>query len=197
MVGLLGLRRAANLLGMSGWWGRWRPAGQTSVSGEHSVVVAAVERVLAGVSVSDYSMPAVAKQWVQSQGRELVIQDVVLPAGVFGRWLSVPGHDIVQVGAGVVGRDRTIAHELGHMVLGHRGRPVTEYVEGLVQAASSDLIAHMLQRACSEGSGQHEAGGWAQDELAAEWFAALLTRRLEAGFRRRSGWGYDLDEALG
>lgn len=161
------------------------------------MVVDAVEHVLAGVSVSDCSVPALAQQWVQGEGRELVIEDVVLPAGVFGRWLSVPGQDIVQVGAGVVGRDRTIAHELGHMVLGHRGRPVTEYVEGLVQAASADLITHMLQRACTEEPGQQETGRWRQDELAAEWFAGLLTRRLEAGYRRRSGWGYELDEALG
>ncbi|SIN59267.1 Uncharacterised protein [Mycobacteroides abscessus subsp. abscessus] len=79
----------------------------------------------------------------------------------------MPGQDIVQVGAGVVGRDRTIAHELGHMVLGHRGRPVTEYVEGLVQAASADLITQ----------GQQEAAGWRQDELAEH--ATTLARLID------------------
>ncbi|SIL39257.1 Uncharacterised protein [Mycobacteroides abscessus subsp. abscessus] len=141
-------------------------------------------------------MSAVTQAWVRTQGRELVIADAVLPAGVFGRWLSLPDRDVVQVGVGVVGRDRTIAHELGHMVLGHRGRPVTEYVEGIVQAASSDLISHMLQRACCEDP-QQQPGAWQRDELAAEWFAGLLTLRVEAAYRGGAQWGYDLDDALG
>ncbi len=153
-----------------------------------------MDRVLDGVPMPDRSVSAVACAWARGRGRLLVIDEVVLPAGVFGRWLSVPGRDIVQVGVGVVGRDRTIAHELGHMVLGHRGRPVTEYAEGLVQEASPDLIAHMLQRACCEGD--TESGVWDGDELAAEWFAGLLTRRVEAA-RGGSRWGHDLDDALG
>ncbi|MBA0048547.1 hypothetical protein MLB1_19750 [Mycobacteroides sp. LB1] len=159
-------------------------------------VVAAVDAVLAGLPVSNCSVSSVAQAWMNAAGRSLTIQDVVLPAGVFGRWLSLPDRDVVQVGIGVVGRDRTIAHELGHMVLGHRGRPVTEYVEGLVQAASSDLIAHMLQRACCDDN-QAISGVWRQDEVAAEWFAGLLTRRVEAGYRRRPGWGHGLDDAIG
>ncbi|MGV0585652.1 hypothetical protein ABQE45_18085 [Mycobacteroides chelonae] len=175
---------------------RWRRAAAGCANDEQSTVVAAVDQVLAGAPVSGCSVSALTQAWVQAQGRSLTIQDVVLPAGVFGRWLSLPDRDVVQVGVGVVGRDRTIAHELGHMVLGHRGRPVTEYVEGIVQAASSDLIAHMLQRACCDDD-QAENGVWQQDEVAAEWFAGLLTRRVEASSQRRLGRGYDLDDALG
>ncbi|WP_236740219.1 hypothetical protein [Mycobacteroides abscessus] len=175
-------------------WVGWRRSGGRSAIGEHSEVVAAVDRVLEGQS-PDCSVTGVTRGWVQAQGRELLVQDVVLPAGVFGRWLSLPDRDVVQVGVGVVGRDRTIAHELGHMVLGHRGLPVTEYVEGIVQAASSDLISHMLQRACCADSQQPDV--WQRDELAAEWFAGLLTRRVEEAQQGGSAWGCNLDDVLG
>lgn len=160
------------------------------------MVVAAVDRVLDCVSDSDRSITAVARAWVGARGGSLVIEDVVLPAGVFGRWLSMPGSDVVQVGVGVVGRDRTIAHELGHMVLGHRGLPVTDYVEGLAQAASPDLIAHMLQRACCHEPSD-ESGALHRDELAAEWFAGVLTRRVQARHRRGRRRAHTLDDAIG
>lgn len=175
-------------------WVGWRRPGGRSAIGEHSEVVAAVDRVLKGQS-PDPSVTGVTRAWVQAQGRELLIQDVVLPAGVFGRWLSLPDRDVVQVGVGVVGRDRTIAHELGHMVLGHRGLPVTEYVGAVVQAASVDLISHMLQRACRADPQQPDI--WQRDELAAEWFAGLLTRRVEAAHGGSADWNYHLDNALG
>ncbi|AMU77710.1 hypothetical protein BAB79_26365 [Mycobacteroides abscessus] len=153
----------------------------------------AVDQVLALASGTDQSVSALARVWSESQGRELVVEDVELPVGVFGRWLATPGRDLVQIGAGVVGRDRTIAHELGHMVLGHRGQPVTEYVADLVQVASADLIEHMLLRAC----GDSEVDGVPPDELAAERFAGLLTQRLAAGRWGRQGWAHHLDDALG
>lgn len=160
------------------------------------MVVAAVERVLDCAADSDRSIDAVARAWVGARGGSLIIEDAVLPAGVFGRWLSMPGSDIVQVGVGVVSRDRTIAHELGHMVLGHRGLPVTEYVEGLAQAASPELIAHMLQRACCHEP-TDESGATQRDELAAEWFAGVLTRRVRGWQRRGRQRSHNIDDAIG
>ncbi|MFD6199871.1 hypothetical protein ACFWE3_24525 [Mycobacteriaceae bacterium NPDC060252] len=119
-----------------------------------------------------------------------------LPAGVFGRWISLPDRDIVQVGVGVVGRERTIAHELGHMVLGHRGRPVAQYAAGLMQAASHELLAHMLQRTCGDDESDTPGCDY-DDELAAERFAGLLMRRIKAGQWGQQSWAHDLDTALG
>lgn len=152
-----------------------------------------MDRVLEGVPPSDCSVSAIAHAWATANGRTLVIQDAVLPAGVFGQWLSLPDRDVVQVGVGVVvGRDRTIAHELGHMVLGHRGQSVAEYAAGLVQEASADLVAYMLQRACCDDP-TARPGQLHRDEVAAEWFAGLLTRRVGAPRRGSAEFGYALD----
>ncbi|WP_237076723.1 hypothetical protein [Mycobacteroides abscessus] len=178
---------------MFDWWGR-RPFSARRGSGGHTRVVdVAVDQVLALASGADQSVSALARVWSESQDRELVIEDAALPVGVFGRWLATPGRDVVQIGVGVVGRDRTIAHELGHMVLGHRGQRVTEYVADLVQVASADLIEHMLLRAC----GDSEVDCVSPDEVAAERFAGLLTQRLAAGRWGRQGWAHHLDDALG
>ncbi|SKU56692.1 Uncharacterised protein [Mycobacteroides abscessus subsp. massiliense] len=156
-----------------------------------------MDRVLALAQGPDRSVSAIARAWTRTQGRQLVIEDVELPVGVFGRWLAIPGRDVVQVGVGVVGRERTIAHELGHMVLGHRGQPVTEYAAELVQIAPAELIAHMLQRTCAETDRSEDLSAWPADECAAERFAGLLTRRLEAGRWGTQGWAHHLDDALG
>lgn len=155
-----------------------------------------MDRVLDGAPQLGCSVSVVAHAWAAANGRTLVIQDAVLPAGVFGRWLSLPDRDVVQVGVGVVGRDRTIAHELGHMVLGHRGQSVTEYAAGLVQEASADLVAYMLQRACCDDP-TAQPGELHRDEVAAEWFAGLLTRRVGAARRGSAEFGCALDDALG
>lgn len=178
---------------MFDWWGRRPDSARRSPGGHSRAVDAAVDQVLALASGTDQSVSALARVWSGTQDRELVIEDAALPAGVFGRWLATPGRDVVQVGMGVVGRERTIAHELGHMVLGHRGQPVTEYVADLVQVASADLIEHMLLRACGDDQGDCVS----PDEVAAERFAGLLTQRLAAGRWGRQGWAHHLDDALG
>ncbi|MUM24182.1 hypothetical protein FZI91_21070 [Mycobacterium sp. CBMA271] len=142
-------------------------------------------------------MSEAAQAWAAANGRAMTIEDVSLSPGVFGQWLSFPDRDLVQIGHGVVGRDRTIAHELGHMVLGHRGIPITEYAADHVQTVGPELIARMLQRSCCSDGFAHEDERWPADELAAERFAGLLIRRLSAGRRGRSRWSHYMDDALG
>ncbi|OHT83289.1 hypothetical protein [Mycobacteroides saopaulense] len=163
----------------------------------HGSVVAAVDQVLAATAGRPGSVAEVARSWAQANGRVMDIEDVPLSAGVFGQWISFPDRDLVQVGQGVVGRDRTIAHELGHMVLGHRGLPVAAYAAEHVVAVSPELVARILQRSCGSGDLSHTDDCWPADELAAERFAGLLIRRMRAGRGARTKWSPYVDDALG
>ncbi|WP_078324501.1 hypothetical protein [Mycobacteroides salmoniphilum] len=163
----------------------------------HGLVVAAVDQVLELTVAGRASMEDVARTWARANGRVMDIEDVPLSAGVFGQWISFPDRDLVQVGQGVVGRDRTIAHELGHMVLGHRGLPVAEFAAEHVRTVPPELVAHMLQRSCGDDELTHSEERWPQDELAAERFAGLLIRRMRAGRGVHTRWSPYLDDALG
>ncbi|TDZ98588.1 ImmA/IrrE family metallo-endopeptidase [Mycobacteroides salmoniphilum] len=165
-------------------------------AGRHGPVVAAVDQVLAVTAAGRTSMEDVARTWARANGRVMDIEDVPLSAGVFGQWISFPDRDLVQVGQGVVGRDRTIAHELGHMVLGHRGQPVVDFAAEHVRAVPPELVARMLQRSCGTDDLTH-ADCWPEDELAAERFAGLLIRRMRSGRAVRTRWSPYLDDALG
>ncbi|WP_407661580.1 hypothetical protein [Mycobacteroides saopaulense] len=167
------------------------------VSSRENSIVAAVDECLA-LSNGQRTISEAAQAWAAANGRSMTIEDAPLSPGVFGQWLSFPDRDLVQIGHGIVGRDRTIAHELGHMVLGHRGVPVTEYAAEHVQAVPPELVARMLQRSCGGGHAAGEHGDlWSDDELAAERFAGLLVRRLGAGRSGPSRWSPYLDDALG
>ncbi|KRQ20634.1 hypothetical protein AOT83_01660 [Mycobacteroides sp. H001] len=163
----------------------------------HGSVVAAVDQVLAVAAAGRASMEDIARTWAQANGRVMDIEDAPLSAGVFGQWISFPDRDLVQVGQGVVGRDRTIAHELGHMVLGHRGLPIVEFAAEHVQSVPPELVARMLQRSCGSDDLAHGDECWPEDELAAERFAGLLIRRMRAGRGARTRWSPYVDDALG
>lgn len=163
----------------------------------HGVVVAAVDQVLATATGRQGSVVDIAHSWAHANGRVMDIEDVPLATGVFGQWISFPDRDLVQVGQGVVGRDRTIAHELGHMVLGHRGLPVAEFAAEHVRVVPPELVARMLQRNCGADDVTHGDERWSQDELAAERFAGLLIRRMRAGRGIRTRWSPYMDDALG
>ncbi|WP_431952924.1 hypothetical protein [Nocardia lijiangensis] len=125
------------------------------------------------------------------RGRPLrVIEDSALPTGVFAQWIHFRDHDEVSVASWVQTRDRTIAHELGHIVLGHQGRPVLELAQAVLPAEVHDMAALMLRRECGNSAA-------ADEESAAEQFASLLLNRLQRIGRKeprlRSRWG----EALG
>ena len=88
--------------------------------------------------------------------------------------------------------ERTLAHELGHIVFRHEGLPTSD----VMLEASDDLIAYMLSqrshlRAVEDG----------KDDLAeweAETFASLLLTRLRVLSNRGTGVSVlRFDEALG
>lgn len=96
-----------------------------------------------------------------------------LPAGVCGQWRQYNDRDVFLLQKGLPAGDRTLAHELGHLVLGHEGVSVVEAARDSMEFASSDLIGYMLnQRTGCMGPAGEEA------EQEAEDFAALLIHRL-------------------
>ncbi len=90
-----------------------------------------------------------------------------------GQWRQYADHDVFLIQKGLPAWDRTLAHELGHLVLGHAGTPVVEAAREVTELAGSDLIGYMLnQRTGCMGPAGEEA------EQEAEDFAALLIYRL-------------------
>ena len=108
-----------------------------------------------------------------SQGRPIKVNTAELPAGVSGQWRQYADYDEFLIQDGLPTADRTLAHELGHLVLGHDGIPVTEVARETAEVASDDLISYMLnQRTGCMGPGGEDV------EQQAEDFAALLLYRL-------------------
>ncbi|WP_422395689.1 ImmA/IrrE family metallo-endopeptidase [Rhodococcus sovatensis] len=99
--------------------------------------------------------------------RPVEVRNARLPWGVFGRWLRYPDKDVFEVADGLPSRDWTIAHELGHLVLGH-GKLFSEI--GSTASLRSEPST-VMSRSC--GAASHE-----RCELEAERFAALLLDRL-------------------
>ncbi|MGK2881815.1 MAG: ImmA/IrrE family metallo-endopeptidase [Mycobacterium sp.] len=107
------------------------------------------------------------------RSRPITIETADLPYGVCGQWRQYADHDVFVMQRGLPAWDRTLAHELGHLVLGHDGIPVTEAARDEAELASDELIGYMLnQRTGCMGPGGEDA------EQEAEDFAALLIYRL-------------------
>lgn len=108
-----------------------------------------------------------------SRDRPIKIETADLPLGVCGQWRQYVDHDVFLVQHGLPTWQRTLAHELGHLVLGHEGMPVAEAARQVTEVASDDLIGYMLNQrtGCMGPSG-------ADAEQEAEDFAALLIYRL-------------------
>ncbi|GAB3135502.1 hypothetical protein GCM10027289_29280 [Tsukamurella serpentis] len=86
-------------------------------------------------------------------GRRIDVERRPLAVGVFGMWLRSDSRDLLIVSTGVATFEQTLAHELGHMVLGHE------------QGCAADP----------------DSGRAAKREEEAESFATLLVRRVKAG----------------
>jgi hypothetical protein len=107
------------------------------------------------------------------RGRPIELKMAELPAGVCGQWRQYVDRDVFLIQEGLPAGDRTLAHELGHLVLGHEGMSVVEAARDNTEFASSDLIGYMLnQRTGCMGPSGEDA------EQEAEDFAALLIYRL-------------------
>lgn len=105
--------------------------------------------------------------------RPIEISAAELPSGVCGQWRQYADRDEFVIQQGLPTWDRTLAHELGHLVLGHEGIPVAVVARDAVALASDDLIGYMLnQRTGCMGPGGEDV------EQEAEDFAALLIYRL-------------------
>jgi hypothetical protein len=109
----------------------------------------------------------------EDRGRPIHIRMADLPPGVCGQWRQYSDHDLFLIQQGLPAWDRTLAHELGHLVLGHEGIPVVEAARATAAFASDDLIGYMLNQrtGCMGPSGEDH-------EQEAEDFAALLIYRL-------------------
>lgn len=107
------------------------------------------------------------------RGRPIEVTAADLPVGVSGQWRQYTDRDEFLIQRGLPTTERTLAHELGHLVLGHDGIPVTEVAREAAELASDDLISYMLnQRTGCMGPGGEDV------EQEAEDFAALLLHRL-------------------
>ena len=105
--------------------------------------------------------------------RPIDVSTAELPPGVSGQWRQYADHDEFLIQDGLPTVDRTLAHELGHLVLGHDGIPVAEAAREATEFVSDDLISYMLnQRTGCMGPGGEDV------EQQAEDFAALLLYRL-------------------
>lgn len=108
-----------------------------------------------------------------SRGRRIQIRMADLPPGVCGQWRQYADHDLFLIQKGLPTWERTLAHELGHLVLGHEGMPVDVVARNTAEVASDELIRYMLnQRTGCMGPSGEDA------EQEAEDFAALLIYRL-------------------
>ena len=121
----------------------------------------------------EVSLPRLVEAVAEDQGRPIQIKMADLPSGVCGQWRQYADHDVFLIQKGLPAWDRTLAHELGHLVLGHAGTPVVEAAREVTELATSDLIGYMLNQ---RTGGMGPAGEEAEQE--AEDFAALLIYRL-------------------
>jgi hypothetical protein len=108
-----------------------------------------------------------------NRARPIEVNAAELPPGVSGQWRQYADYDEFLIQDGLPTADRTLAHELGHLVLGHDGMPVVEAAREAAEVAGDDLISYMLnQRTGCMGPGGEDV------EQEAEDFAALLLYRL-------------------
>lgn len=109
----------------------------------------------------------------EHRGRPIAVRMADLPPGVCGQWRQYAEDDVFLIQRGLPTWERTLAHELGHLVLEHGGIPIVEAARDTAELASDDLIRYMLnQRTGCMGPNGQEA------EQEAEDFAALLIYRL-------------------
>ena len=121
----------------------------------------------------EVSVPRLVAAVGAHRSRPIEIIAAELPPGVSGQWRQYADRDEFLIQDGLPTADRTLAHELGHLVLGHDGMPVAELARDTAEVAGDDLISYMLnQRTGCMGSGGDDV------EQQAEDFAALLLYRL-------------------
>jgi len=98
-----------------------------------------------------------------------------LAPGVFGVWRSYPDRDEVHYAPWVASLDRTVAHEFGHMLLGHKGVSAVATATRTLPPEWHEMAIFML-REC----GQLDCLDKPQRrfEVEAEAFSSELCRRI-------------------
>ncbi|UTM39760.1 ImmA/IrrE family metallo-endopeptidase (plasmid) [Rhodococcus pyridinivorans] len=110
------------------------------------------------------------------RGRPLhVLCNDDLAPGVFGVWRSYPERDEIHYAPWVAAVDRTVAHEFGHMLLGHKGVSAMETATRTLPPEWHDMASLML-RECGQLDGLDEP--LRRLEVEAEAFASELCRRI-------------------
>ena len=121
----------------------------------------------------EVSIARLVQAVAENRDRPIEILMEELPPGVCGQWRQYTDHDVFMIQQGLPAGDRTLAHELGHLVLGHEGISIEEAARDTTEFVSDDLIRYMLhQRTGCMGPAGEDL------EQEAEDFAALLAYRL-------------------
>ena len=159
----------------------------------HRRVSAAVDVVFDIASdTTEFDLDDIVSAVARERGRSIEVEMAELPPGVCGQRRAFPNHEVIVLAPDLPNYERTLAHELGHIVFRHEGTPV----EKSLHVVSDELIAFML----SERSLMSTVldGSDALAEWEAETFAGQLLQRL----RRMNTRGAPLsvlrfDQALG
>ncbi len=156
-------------------------------------VAAAVDAVCALAADMDaVTLDQVVGAVAHERGREIEVAIAELGPGVCGQRRAYPERDVIVLASGLPSRERTLAHELGHIVFRHAGAPAHE----VTLEASDDLIAYMLSLRSYERIVEDGADDVAEWE--AETFASMLLTRLRVFTNRGAGVSVlRFDEALG
>lgn len=160
----------------------------------HRRVLAAVDAVCdAAASSEAVSLRTVIESVARERGRPIEIDlETPLAVGVCGQRRAYDDHDVIVLAPGLPNADRTLAHELGHIVFRHEGAEIAL----ATLEVSDDLIAYMLSQRSLRRNDPVPLDEIAEWE--AETFASMLIMRL----RTMRGRGTPLsvlryDEAIG
>lgn len=140
------------------------------------------------------SLEGLLRALERTRGRRIVIdREAALPPGMCGRWVALTECDLLQLQQDGPSPEWTTMHELGHIVLKHGGRPVTDIAQEAATTVEASMVEYMLAR-----GGQVLTEDETRQENEAEAFAGLLSVRLLAAARSATPTVQArLDETLG
>lgn len=141
---------------------------------------------------AQFTLDGVIQAIARERNRAIVVEEAVLPPGVCGQRRAYSDRDVIVVDVDLPNHDRTLAHELGHIVFRHDGTPI----EDSLHAVSDELLAYLLSERRLQSAVVDGADG--DDEWEAEAFAAQLLQRLRRADTRGAARSIAcFDQALG
>lgn len=148
-------------------------------------VAGAVSELLAHVQGNEAAsvfglVPTIER--IRRRPLQVLCNDGLAP-GVFGVWRNYPETDEIHYAPWVASLDRTVAHEFGHMLMGHRGVSAVETATLTLPREWHEMASFML-REC----GQLDCldNQLRRFEVEAEAFSAELCRRIAGASGARS-----------